>query len=394
MKKEEKWTFKNELAIQDNLDPRDELKLFVKSHYGKITQQNKQNIFDTYRLSGRNDEEKIEEFIKTNYPSKVLEMCFNAGHLHDIAEIDYDISKNEGHSDNKIIEEILSKIGYKKEVKPIGLTQFRKEFEPQLEEMKDKPHLETTTIEGFLAKMAREIEKLMETLFLFHSGVLRERLEELDDDENYIKLDVLCNNYKDEKKQLGRYVIFLDKLMNIFGINEVPLGPHLLAKINFFVIFRNIILKNPDEKYWKQHKTNADKSIKIFNNIENEWTEIWNSIVYAWENSQPFPKYDMFQKMVVFFEEFLSVLVKEKIYPRVIVMQYHKFDKYGSHTIHAIDDAGKDADFVYVFFNPFEQYYYQARTNPISISPTLVLKDNLKNWAIPPEENQEEQGNS
>ena len=394
MKKEDKWTYKNELAIKDRLDPREELKAFVNGYYSYITPENKEKIFDTYKLSGRNDEEKIEEFVETNYPSKVLEFCFNAGHLHDIAERDYDISKNKGHSENEIIEEILYCMGYKKEVKPTGLTQFRKEFEPQLEEMRNNPHLETTTIEGFLAKMARKIEKLMDTLFLFHSGVLRERLVELDDVDEYLNIHKLCNDYKEKKKQLGDFVVYLNKLMKMFEINEAPLKPHLLAELNFFVIFRNLMLKNPDEEFWKQHKSNADKSITIFNNIENEWTNIWNRIVCTWDSEKPFPKRDMFQKMVAFFQEFLRVLFQEKIYPRVIVMQYHKFDKYGSHTIHAIDDAGRNADFVYVFFNPFEQYYYQARTNPISISPTLVLKDNLKNWAIPPEKNEKEQGNS
>lgn len=383
MKKEDKWTFKNEVAIKDRLDPRDELKNFVNSFSPFITDENKKRIFETYRLSGRSDDEKLEEFVETNYPSKVLEMCFNAGHLHDIAAKEYDIPKDEGHSDNEIIEQLLSKFGYKKEVKPDGLTQIREEFQPQLEVIIGSPHLETSTIDSFLGKMAREIEKLMNTLFLFHSGVLRERLEELDDDENYIKLDTLCSKYKKEKKQLGNYVIFLNKLMKLFQPNEAPLKPHLLAEINFFVIYRNLLLKNPDEKFWEQHKSNADKSIKIFNNTEDKWTEIWNRIVFAWEGGQQFPEFDMFRRMVVFFDEFLKTLVREKIYPRVIVMQYHKFDKYGSHTIHAIDDAGRDADFVYVFFNPFEQYYYQARTNPISISPTLVLKNDLKNWAIP-----------
>lgn len=165
MKKENKWTFKNELVIKEGLDPRQELNAFVNGYYSYITAENKQNIFHTYKLSGRNDEEKIEEFV---------------------------------------------------------------------------------------------------------------------------------------------------------------------------------------------------------NNIENEWTEIWNRIVHAWNNEQTFPKHDMFQRMVVFFEEFLKVLVNEKIYTRVIVMQYHKFDKYGSHTIHAIDDAGKDADFVYVFL-------IHLNNITIKLEPTLLV---------------------
>ena len=53
---------------------------------------------------------------------------------------------------------------------------------------------------------------------------------------------------------------------------------------------------------------------------------------------------------------------------------YHKYDKYGSHTIHVKDDAERDIKFFYEDFNPFEQYYFQARTNPISISLSLVGK--------------------
>ena len=395
MNKKDEWTYKNEKVVEDGIEPRDELKKFVvDSYYPLITDKKKDKIFDTYKLSGRNDEEKIKEFVETNYPAKVLEMCFNAGHLHDIAEEDYKIMKVEGHSDEQIIEEILFRMGFKKEIHPSGLTQFRAEYEPKLDKVRDNTELEPTIIDGFLADMAREMQDLMKILFLFHSGVLREKLEELDDAENYIKLDKFCNDYKEEKKQLGDYVKYLYKLMKIFEPNEAPLKPHLLAEINFFVVFRNLTLKNPDEKFWEQNESNADKSIELINNPENEWTEIWNRVVEAWNNEQDFPKYDMFQRMVAFFQDFLRVLVKDNIYPKVIVMQYHKYDKYGSHTIHAIDDAGNGADFVYVHFNPFEQYYYQARTNPISISPTLVEKDGLQDWAIPPEKKPDEQKKS
>lgn len=381
------WTYKNELAIEENLDPREELKVFVvDGYYSQITDENKVEIFEKYKLSGRNDEEKIKEFVETNYPSKVLEMCFNAAQLFDIAEKDYGITKEERHSHEQIIEEILYRMGFKREVKPIGLTQDREEFKPDLAKMIDDPPSDTTIIDGFSATMARKIEDLMKTLFLFHSGVLRKRLEELDDYENYVKLGKLCNDYKDNNKEMGHYVKYLCKLMDIFEPNEAPLEPHLLAEISFFVVFRNLTIKNPSKNYWKLHKSNADKSIKVFNDSDNEWTKIWNKIVVAQDNGHPFPKKDMFQRMVAFFKDFLDVLYSEKIYPRVIVMQYHKYDKYGSHTIHAIDDAGRDADFVYVFFNPFKEYYYQARTNPISISPSLVEKDGLEDWAIPPED--------
>ena len=381
------WTYKNELA---EADPREELKTFVNSYYPFITKKKKDDIFHTYKLSGRNDEEKINEFVETNNPYKVLEMCFNAGDLHDWAERDYSIMKYEGHSDKEIIEEILFRMGFKREVHPDGLTQFREEYEPKLDAMRDNIQLEPTVIDGFLADMAREIEDLIKTLFLFHSGALRERLNEvevLEDIEKYDQLNCLCNEYEEDKKQLGDYVLYLYRLMNKFEAPEAPIKPHLLGELGLFVVFRNLTFKNPDEKFWKQNLSNADKSIKLFNNPENEWTEIWNRVVEAWNNGQPFPKYDMFQRMVVFFQDFLWMLAKDNIYPRVIVMQYHKYDKYGSHTIHAVDDAGKGADFVYETFDPFTQYYYQARTNPISIAPHLVKKDGLKDWGIPPEGN-------
>lgn len=387
MRKKSEWTYKNKWAEENGINPRDELDRFVHGYYGKITARNKADIFKTCQISGRKDEEKIKEFVQTNNPYVVLKMCFNAGHLHDWAEKDYRIMKDEGHSDNEVIEEILSRMGFKKEVEPDGLTQIRKEYEPKLDEVRDNTELEPVIIDGFLADMARKMEELMDTLFLFHSGALRERLDEvevLEDIEKYDQLNCLCNEYEKDKKQMGDYVLYLYKLMNKFEGPEALIKPHLLGELGLFVVFRNLTLKNPDEKFWKQNASNADKSIKFLNNPENEWTEIWNRVVKAWNNKQDFPKYDMFQRMVAFFQDFLGVLIKEKIYPRVIVMQYHKFDKYGSHTIHAIDDAGEEASFVYETFDPFTQYYYQARTNPISIAPHLVKKDGLKDWGIPP----------
>ena len=327
------------------------------------------------------------EFVQTNHPYEILRRCFGAGRLHILAEREFKISPDEGYSDHQIIEKLLDYLGFKQEVKPIGLTQIRKELEPRLNEARDNTNLEPTYIDGLLADMHRKMEDLMIKLFLFHSGALRDKLVDLDDDEKYVELCTLCGDYQDKNKQLGHYVLYLYKLMDMFEYDEVPLKAYQIGELGLFCVFRNLTLKNPDEGFWGLNKSNAEKSIKMFNHTQNEWTELWNRVVDAWDSKQPFPKYDMFQKMVVFFQDFLNVLVKDEIYPRVIVMQYHKVDMYGAHTIHAIDDAGKAANFVYKEFNPFTEYYYQARTNPISIEPILVVKGELEDWAIEPDDN-------
>ena len=394
MKNKDEWTYKNELAEDGGMDPRGQLEEFVFGNFPLITKIKKEHIFKVHRLSGMDEREMIQEFVETNYPYEILKMCFNSAHLHDLAERDYKISKAEGHSDNEIIEELVFRMGFKKEVKPIGLTQFRQEYEPKLEKVRNNTQLELTDIYGFLTEMTQEMQDLMDTLFLFHSGALRERFKGSNDNETYEKLDELSklsNDYKDDKKQLGHYVLYLNKLMKMFENYVAPLKTHQIGALGLFVVFRNLISKSVDDLHWVQNKSNADNSLKMLNNTHNEWMEIWNKVVVAKADNTPFPKYDMFQRMVVFFQEFLNVLVKDRIYPRVIVMQYHKFDMYGSHTIHAIDDTGEQASFVYKTFNPFTQYYYQARTNPISISPHLVIKDDLETWAIPPGENTENQ---
>ena len=392
MNDKDQWTYKNEWAEEEDRDPRQELETFVL--LGNYTFIKKEDIFKKHRLSGKSEEDKIREFVQTNRPYEVLKQCFGEGRLYDMAKQRKLISLDDRYSVPQIIEKLLDDLGFKTQVKPVGLTQTREELEPMLEAARGNTDLEEIQIDGLLTEMHRKIEDIMIKLFLFYSGVRTEKLLELDDPEIYVeldKLDTLCNDYRDKNKQLGHYVSYLYDLMNMFEYDEVPLTAYQIGELGLFCVFRNLTLKNPDKGFWKLNESNADKSIQMFNGAQNEWTKLWNTVVNAWNSKRPFPKYKMFQRMVVFFQDFLKVLVKDEIYPRVIVMQYHKIDMYGSHTIHAIDDAGKPANFVYKGnFDPFTEYYYQSHTNPIDIYPILAPKNGLENWSIPPKEKEGE----
>ena len=152
-----------------------------------------------------------------------------------------------------------------------------------------------------------------------------------------------------------------------------------------FTVYRNLTLKDSRDEYWPQNQKNAETNLLPKNmdkHPRQEWKNSWYSVINAWKMGQPFPKREMLQRMAIFFQQFLSSLFENRIYPRIIVMRSYIVDDYGTRRITAIDDAEETTFLTDCEFDPFTQFYYRSHTNPVGIDPILVPKEDLKDWAI------------
>ena len=375
------YDYINERAKAEGTDPREDLQKFVTNNISHL----RENFFEKVApdLEANNNQERLEEYVKTNNPYKVLENCFSPVMLVNLAIQQLGINLQSEAQGRELIGEMLEELGFIKEVKPTGLSQIRRSLELDLNQAAGNTLLDLKDIDGILAEIARKMEELLIKLFLFHSGALRSKLEESTetDFEKLSKLDKLSADYQTQKKQMGHYVLFLNNLMKIFQNDEAPLTEHQISEIGLFTVYRNLTLKNPDEGFWEQNELHAKICLEKINDASNEWKGGWEAIVDAWTQKRPFPKREMLQKMAVFFQTFLNVLSEDQIYPKVIVMQHYTYDNYGTHQIYAIDDADEVVRFTNAKFIPFTEFYYHSHTNPVGIDPILVSKEELEDWA-------------
>ena len=411
--------YKTESAKEEGIDPRDELVEFVVNNKAHLRKEFFENVAPD--LDAKNDEKKLEEYVLTNNPYEILEKCFTPPTLGYLALAQLKIDLTSGVEGRDLIGKMLEKIGFRQEVKPNGLSQIRMNLEPSLNQAAGNAELDMKQIDGTLAEMAREMEKILTRLFLFHSRALDKKLVKAENLDKLIELDDLTTEYEDEKKKMmGNYIRFLYKLMKMFENDESPLKEYQIAEVNLFNVYRNLTLKNPDPHFWKDNKSFAENGIAIIKkalenahqtlseqndthtetylekleNTYNAWNESWSAVITAWDQKVVFPKRDMLQRMAAFFLNFLNLLSEDKVYPKVIVMQYYKIDNYGTYKIYAIDDAEKEVCFTAEDsdeFKPFIEYYYHAHTNPTGINPIIVLKEDLEAEATPLKETTENQ---
>lgn len=401
----------SERAKEEGRDPREEFETFVINNITHLRENFFQNVAPD--LDANNNEEQLREYVRSNNPYEVLDKCFSPLMLAHLAISQLEIEPKSELEGRNLIGKMLENIGFIQEVKPTGLSQIRKNLEPSLNQAAGNAQLDMKQIDGTLAEMAREMEKILTRLFLFHSRALDKKLVKAENLEKLIELDALITEYEDEKKKMmGNYIKFLYKLMKMFENDESPLKEYQIAEVNLFNVYRNLTLKNPDPHFWKDNKSFAEDGIAIIEdalenarqtlseqndthtetylekleNTYNEWNESWSAVITAWDQKVAFPKRDMLQRMAAFFLNFLNLLSENKIYPKVIVMQYYKIDNYGTYKIYAIDDAEKKVCFTDKEFSPFIEYYYQSHTNPTGIDPILVLKEELEDEATPIQE--------
>ena len=421
----------NEPAKAKGIDPRRKLKDFVLDYKDYIRPEKKQEITYTYRLRAVSAEDQLEEFVESQNPYKVLEKCFTHGRLHRLAEDEFNIDPDSGLRNSELISEMLYKLGFKNQVKPItGLSQIQNDISPSLETAQNTFQLSSTDVRGICGHMADIIEDIMQVLFLFHIGALQNeldgrQLDELTEIELETKTDEesepekrdnpedLWNRYKKKKKKniyMGDLVLFLKDLMDIlrkyYELREycqnnygcdVPLTQDQLGQLGIFTVYRNIITHTRKNLNWKRNKRTAKTNLSIMekdSDTHTRWQKSWDAIVDAYDSNQDFPKREMIQTMAAFVRELLDSLSKG-IYPKVIVIRSYKVDEYGTVTIHADSSDPNDREGVTFTlcnlpkfdFNSytFTECYYHSHTNLAGIEPILVKKEELEkveDWAI------------
>ena len=383
--------YRNEWAETENIDPREKLKEFVVDN---ITDVKSEEV--TSDLSGHAAEDKLAEYVLTTNPYDVLENCFVAYHLQNLSVHELKIDPNLNLQGRELVGAMLDKLGFKMEVRPIGLSQIRKDFRSSLNRAENNAQLSLDDIAGICSRMSRILEKLLDTLFLFYSYTLLP-----DASKKASTIQRLCKRYRKQRtKSLGHYLVHLKHLMDLVQEDsdltayclkhfqrELPLNKNQIAELRMFAVYRNLLAGHHiTDESWKTNERNAKMRLDEMDAYTRaKWEDSWRSI----SGSQPdFPIQDMLRRIASFFNEFLDSLEKG-IYPKVIVMRTYTVDDYGTRQITVVDDTDETIFLTDCEFEPFTELYCHSRTNPIGIEPILVSKEVLGNWATEPEEDTE-----
>lgn len=402
--------FRNAVAERDGINPREELEKFVIGNRAHI-KQSRVNEKIGHELKSCDEDVWLTELVRTQNPYTVLEACFASGRLHNLAANRRWVSLDSEYEGRELVGEILEALGFRKEVKPSGLTQIREEIDPRLEPAEvDPQRFAAEEALDFAAGMGTVMEALLDKLFRFHSETFLRHAELTAAD-----IDKLRDQYRRTRpRTLGRYVGlqndekgdkrgFLARLMKFaeedaaliaycdrYFQRIVPLDESEIAAVSMFTIYRNWIVHNIWD--WTQYPrilNNAQTNLLSMDEAtrgewERSWQQVTEAVDWAKKNGDPepaLPKREMLQRMAVFFKAFLKSL-SQGIYPKVIVMQSHVVDNYGTHQITAEDDAGETVFLTDCEFEPFTEFYYLAHTNLVGIEPILVRKDELEKWGI------------
>jgi len=401
----------NEEAKKEGQDPRQQLEEFVKSHLGRI---NRDAIFRDNPKLNMNNESWWNGFVRVNNPYTVLETYFFRESLKEIAVNEYNVARDE----TDFVGALLNELGFKRKVEPTGLFQIKEELNQLQENTK---------------KMTEKVDEILRHLFLFYSYIMRyeaprefDIVNDADDTKDSDQTDMsdqredpmhalgkLIKSYRQKtQKNLGDLYIWLKDLMelilktkgftsycNLHYKCDVPLTQSQIAEIGMFRTYRNLVGSGHviDSESWKN---NEKKVIDNLNEMDNptrmDWETNWNYVVDQYKNNQPLPEKEMKQRMATYFEKFIILLTNNQVYPKVIVMRDYQVDAYGTIIINAVTSDPNETIVLTdcANFDPFSEFYYHSRTNPVGIDPILVSKLDLDDWAVSFEENLKEKENS
>lgn len=414
--------YRNEWAINTNIDPHDELVQFVISYSTHAD-------YDVIKSALRKprairDEDLLKEFIKTRSPHEVLENCFY--NLYEVykRESEREESKpeeevsdlpkfDEPPNNSVLIDHLLKHFGFREEVKPTGFSQIRYGIEQCLE-TRD------------VIKIDQAMRDLLRMIFLFYHYTLFKYVKDDPDvfdhetdvfdheTEEKINLQEKINllrgrlkgfhkRYLELSGQLGDHFLFMRDFMKFIEQQDVlsdycyshfqravPLNKSQIAELGMFTLYRNILShRGRDDSKWEDSKKKAGFNFdNMDDTTKNEWKQPWDYVVRAYESQEDFPPdKTMVQRMIAFFYNFLEAISENEIYPKVIVLRSYKVDEYGIRTITADVDNGETislTDYEDFEHNTFTEFYYHSRTNPTGIEPNLVSKDQLEKWKITP----------
>lgn len=367
--------------IAEISDPRIELEEFVIGNIACIRQDFFIQVASD--LHANDDEDKLREYVRIKNPYDILENCFVAFEQQNLAVRVLGIDQNLNLQGRELVSAMLDKLGFKAEVKPRGLSQIREDLQSSLNLAEGSTQLSQDDVSGRCSGMARVLEGLLKTLFLFYSYTLLP-----DATEAAPTIQNLCKAYrKKQMKSLGDYLVFLKDLMDSVREDptlvvycrknfqrEVPLNQNHIAELRMFTVYRNLIIgHHTTGGSWEVNKKNAERRLKEMDSCTREkWEDSWGRVV---DSELDFPRREMLRRMAVFFKEFLNSL-DEGIYPKVIVMRTYTVDDYNTRRIAAVDDADETRFLTDCEFEPFVEFYYHSRTNPEGIDRSLCQKRN------------------
>ena len=396
-----KDSYITENAKEEGQNPREKLMEFVKNHQDKINRDAIKSFIPNLNMA---DEIWVNEFVKVNNPYTILETYFYSARLKGITVNKRQIARDE----IDVVGAILHELGFKKKIEPSGLFHIKEE----LNRLKDNPK-----------NMAAKVEEILKVLILFYSFIMRDKATDgygeisyFDNDtekavDSINEIEQLIKKFRTQRvKPMGELYNLLKELMlliqNTAGFSNycdlhfqfsVPLTQSQIAEIGMFRTYRNLIVSGHDVSWDISRKRGKDNLDEMDRNARDEWENNWDHVVHQYDHENSLPEEDMVLRMANFFEKFINLLSEKKIYPKVIVMRDYQVDAYGTTIINAVTSDPNETIVLtdWTNFDPFSEFYYNSRTNPIGINPILVSKLELDEWGtIPPKENQQEQENS
>ena len=400
---------------------RQELEEFIIANKTHVNHKAVKELVPDLRI----DEEDgwLSEIVRSQNPYDVLDACFTELRLAMLA-VQRGLDPDQPNlRDRQLISAMLETFGFPQEVTPSGITQIREKLNDYLNVVYDSPSSALSNIGNIIDELKETVQKVLDTIFLFYTYYLtqEEGTKTTWDDDNKTNTRVeheelsneitkLYSDYCSKAKTFGSYVSFIRRLgLAIKEDNEVlqfhqrnfrrdtPLNPDQLSELSIFVAYRNIIEHRADpHNTYKRNQgdvTDALKDLKDMSSpVYQEWQDNWKRVVDYYNNESSFPLHEMLKTMADFVRKFLNELCADpRVYPRVIVMRSRNIDDYDTYQITAVDDSDETIFLTDCHFEPFVEFYYHSRTNPIGIEPLNLTKEELENWSTPPNENTENQ---
>ena len=370
----------------------------------------------------------LKALVRSQNPYDVLTACFAPVRLGIFAA---ELGLNPDRQDligRQLISAILGEFNFPQELTPSGMAQIQQDLNPHLDEVDNLPFSTPINIGNLVDKLQTTIEEVLSVIFLFFSYHLIDEegtkfiwVEKWENGRNIRvqqkepsnEIRKLHCRYCSTSKTLGQYLSFIrelcdaieadSELLRFYQLNfrrNTPLNFNQLSELAIFVAYRNIIVhRSEPHQTYRSNQSNVTKALKTLNDmldpVYQEWQDNWNQVVDHYKQESSFPLRSMAKRMSDFVRKFLSELcVDPRIYPKVIVMRSEITDDYDTYQITAVDDADETIFLTDCKFESFTEFYYHSRTNGVGIEPLLVSKEDLENWAIPPDnkaENQEEE---
>ena len=368
------------MARIDFADARRELEKFVLGNIKHVNRDQVRKIAPD--LAASEEEDWLTEFVRTQNPYDVLQACFAPGRRYMLADSELFIDPDEVLEERDLIGEMLVALGFRREIIPTGLPQIWQQVKRPMEEAEHTAQIPPELIEGLTNRLARGVEDILDVLFLFHSHVLAD----------YADVLKLSDKYQVTQRTLGTHVMYIKELRDAIQADsecrdycnrlfhrDIPLPPEFVYELEAHTEYRNLIIHKQQDLTWQRKKQKVEDALSGMSmNRRRKWQENWACVTEAWETARDLPRQVMLKRMFEFVDSMVDFLLGgDGAYPQTIVMCDISFDDYGTCKITAQSDRETTVYLTDCEFEPFVEFHYFSRTNPIGIDPVLVAKEEL-----------------